>query len=350
VRFGLYAPIPMATVGSPEVVQAIAESANPSPAGRRDAQYDLGNDLLRAADRAGYDLCLFAERHLGQDLSAWLLAAAIGARFERMCSLVAVHPGLWDPVMTAKLAVSIDRMCGGRMALNIVNGWFDEEFRMFGGTVLEGEPRYRRAEEFIAIMRGLWANETFTFHGDHYNVVEGRLLLKPASPTAPEIYSVSAGDRGRDFIADHCDWWFVNYPKDAQNADEVMRGLEVAIGDMKRRAARAGREIRYAINPFMALGDTAEEALDTTVKRIFETEPNADPRKIEMRMLPMTKAGLMGRPADIIAQLERFEDIGIELILCKMIPTVANIERIARDVHDPYRARRGARSAPMAAA
>jgi hypothetical protein len=65
-------------------------------------------------------------------------------------------------------------------------------------------------------------------------------------------------------------------------------------------------------------------------------------------MLPMTKAGLMGKPADIIAQLSRFEDIGVELILCKMIPTVANIECIARDVHDPYRARHRAPS-PAAA-
>ena len=144
---------------------------------------------------------LFAERHLGYDLSAWLLASAVGSRFNRMRSLVAVHPGLWDPVMVGKLAVSLDRMCKGRMALNIVNGWFDEEFRMFGGTVLQGEERYRRTVEFIDILRGLWANETFSYDGQFYKVDKGQLLLKPATPTLPEIYSVSRSDRGRDFIA-----------------------------------------------------------------------------------------------------------------------------------------------------
>lgn len=335
MQFGLYAPIPMATVGSPEAVRASKDALAPLPAGKRDAQYDHSQDLLLAADRCGFELCLFAERHLGCDLSAWVLASAVGARFERMRSLVAVHPGLWDPVMVAKLAVSLDRICGGRMALNIVNGWFDEEFRMFGGEVLQGEARYRRAEEFIAIMRGLWTNESFSFKGEHYTLEDGKLLLKPASPEPPEIYSVSHGDMGRDFIAGHCDWWFVNYPKDAQSKDDVLRGVETAIADMRARAKRAGREVRFGMNPFVAVGDSEEAAVEATIKRIFETEPGADRRKIELRQLPATKAGLMGTPQEVRAQLRRFEAMGLELILCKMIPDVENIRRIGAEIVAP---------------
>ena len=59
MQFGLYAPIPMATVGSPEVAKAVAEALAPLPEGRLDAQFDLGVDLLLAADRAGFELaCL----------------------------------------------------------------------------------------------------------------------------------------------------------------------------------------------------------------------------------------------------------------------------------------------------
>ena len=109
--FGLYAPIPMATVGSAEVAKAHAEALNPLPPGTRDLQLDHSTDLVVAADRAGFDICLFAERHLGSDLSAWLLAGAVGARLEQMRALVAIHPGLLDPVLAAKMAVSLDRMC-----------------------------------------------------------------------------------------------------------------------------------------------------------------------------------------------------------------------------------------------
>src|SRR4051794_21392687 len=187
-----------------------------------------------------------------------------------MRALVAVHPGLVDPVMIAKLAVSLDRICKGRMAINIVNGWFDEEFVMFGGTVLQGEERYQRTIEFIDIMRGLWANETYTKHGTHYNVEKGQLLLKPRTKEGPEIFSVSTSDRGRDFIADQCDWWFVEFPKAAESTDEVMRALEESIADMEKRTARSGRKVRYGLNPFLALGESQEAAFDSTLKEIFK--------------------------------------------------------------------------------
>jgi FMNH2-dependent dimethyl sulfone monooxygenase len=219
MQFGLYCPIPMATVGSPEVAQAAADALGPLPAGQRDLQFEIAVDLLTAADKSGFNLCLFAERHLGHDLAAWVTASSLGSRLDNIRALTAVHPGLVDPVMIAKLAASLDRIVRKRMAINIVNGWFDEEFVMFGGKVLQGEERYERAVEFIDILRGLWTNETFTLHGKHYHIDKAQLLLKPASPTPPEIFSVSRSDRGRDFIADHCDWWFIDFPKEAETTD-----------------------------------------------------------------------------------------------------------------------------------
>jgi dimethylsulfone monooxygenase len=338
MQFGIYAPIPMATVGSAEVAQAVSEALSPLPDGRLDAQFDLGVDLLLAADRAGFELCLFAERHLGNDIGAWVLASAIGSRLDHIRALVAVHPGLWDPVMVAKLAVSLDRVCRGRMALNIVNGWFDEEFRMFGGTLLQGEERYQRTVEFIDILRGLWTHESFSYAGKHYRVERGQLLLKPASPIPPEIYSVSRSDRGRDFIAEHCDWWFIDYPKKADTVDEALHGLEEAVEDMKRRAERAGRKVRFALNPFVALGRSEQDAFDSTIKRIFAYDPDPDTRKIEQRMLPATKLGCIGSPESVRRQLQRFEEVGIELVLCKMIPTTDNVRRIGEELIAPMRA------------
>jgi dimethylsulfone monooxygenase len=332
MQFGLYAPIPMATVGSPEVAKAAIEALAPLPEGRLDAQFDLGVDLLLAADRAGFELALFAERHLGNDIAAWVMASAIGSRLDRIRALVAVHPGLWDPIMVAKLAVSLDRVCRGRMALNIVNGWFDEEFRMFGGTVLQGEERYQRTIEFIEILRGLWTNDTFSYAGRHYCLDGGQLLLKPASPTLPEIYSVSRSDRGRDFIAGHCDWWFIDYPKKAETVDDALRGIEEAIADMNSRVGRSGRKVRYALNPFVALGNSEKDALNSTIQRIFAYDPDPDTRKIEQRMLPATKLGCIGSPDDVLRQIRRFEQLGIELILCKIIPTVENVRRIGQEL------------------
>jgi len=335
--FGLYAPIPMATVGSPEAVQAAQQALAPLQSGSRDIQFDHSRDLILAADRSGFDLCLYAERHLGNDLAAWVLASSIAAQCERMRALVAVHPGLVDPVMIAKLSVSLDRISRGRMALNVVNGWFDEEFEMFGGRILRGEERYKRATEFISILRGLWENEKFSIDGDFFKLRDAHLLLKPRHATAPEIFSVSAGDEGRDFIARTCDWWFINYPKSAETTDDVLRGIEEAISDMRRRAAIEGRAIRFAMNPFVAIGDDEETAFEATIARVLKYDPEPDARKLKRRMLPALKAGCVGRPADVRAQLKRFGDMGLELILCKMIPSVENIEAIGQEVLLPVK-------------
>ncbi|MDB5508562.1 MAG: Alkanesulfonate monooxygenase [Hyphomicrobiales bacterium] len=347
MKFGLYAPIPMAAVGSPEIATAVSQALQPLPPGAKDAQFDLGVDLLQTADRVGFDLALFAERHLGHDMAAWVNASAIASRLDRIRALVAVHPGLWDPVMVAKLAASLDRICKGRMAINIVNGWFDQEFEMFGGKVLQGEDRYRRTIEFIEILRGLWREETFSFEGEHYKVDKGQLLLKPATPTPPDIFSVSTSDRGRDFIAETCDWWFVEFPKTAESTDEVMRSLEASIADMNARTARTGRKVHYALNPFLALGSSAEDALDQTVKKIFAYEADPDTRKIERRMIPATRAGCIGTPADIRRQVQRLEDMGFELLLLKLIPSVENVAAIGAEIIAPLRS--GAKAQTMGA-
>ncbi len=337
MHFGLYAPIPMVTVGSPQIAQAAAQARQPLAAGDRDQQFDFGLALLQAADTAGFELALFAERHLGGDMGAWVLASAVASRLERIRALVAVHPGLWDPAIVAKLAVSLDRICKGRTAINIVNGWFDREFEMFGGQVLKGDERYERAAEFIAILRGLWTNDSFSYKGLHYSVGDGELLLKPATRSPPEIFSVSASDAGRAFIAANCDWWFIDFPKSAATTSEALRGIEGAIADMRQRAERAGRTIRYALNPFLSLGADADAALSWTMQEILAHDPKPDVRKLELRMLPATKAGCMGDPAQVRRQIRRFEDMGVELLLLKMIPTIENARRIGGEIIAPLR-------------
>ncbi len=327
MKFGLYAPIPMATVGSAEIVRAISESIHPLPVGRRDAQFDFSEDLLLTADAVGFELVLFAERHLGHDLSAWVLASALGSRFKRLRSLVAVHPGMWDPVMVAKLAASLDRICLGRMAINIVNGWFDREFEMFGGKVLRGDDRYQRSTEFIEILHGLWTNETFSYEGRFYNLDQGQLLLKPATARPPEIFSVSTSDQGKDFVAHNCEWWFVELPRSDQ-PDAALREIEASIADMRARAARFGRNIRFALNPFLALGSSDANAYDTALTSIFQFDPD----RAEVRMVPATRAGCIGTPEKVRSQVARFAAMGIEMLLLKIIPTTSNLEHIAVEI------------------
>jgi dimethylsulfone monooxygenase len=348
LQFGLYAPQPHISVGAREIVRSIAGALAPLPGHMVDPAFELGRSVLCAADAAGFDIILFAERHLGADLEAWITAGAIGAATRRIRSMVAVHPGLWHPALIAKMAASLDRISSGRMAINLVTGWNEVEHRMFGGSAMpQDDDRYVRAEEYIEILRGLWTTSPFSYAGRFYQLDQVELLLRPATPTPPDIFTASRSECGLDMVAEHADWWFVDFPKTVQTAQEMMESVKRSIDDMDRRAARHGRKVRYGFNPFVAFGASEEVAMDDIIKLIMSTDPDADGRKIRSRVLPALKAGCVGPAERIREQMMKFGDLGIELLLLKFVPSLEEVERIRAEIIQPLRSES---AAPLAAA
>jgi FMNH2-dependent dimethyl sulfone monooxygenase len=339
MQFGLYAPVPHVTVGSSIINRSVAGALAPLPAGSVDPAYALARDVLLEADAGGFDLILFAERHLGADLEAWVLASAIAAQTRQIRSMVAVHPGLWHPELIAKMAASLDRITPGRMAINLVTGWNVEEHTMFGGDVLpDSDIRYVRAEEFVHVLRGMWTQTPFSIDGAFYPVREARLMLRPATPQPPEIFTASRSLRGLDMVARVGDWWFVDFDKTSESVDDYMRNTERAIADMRRRAETMGRRVRFALNPFIAFGDSVEDATERAVKLLTPDEPDADVRKMVQRIGPAMKAGCLGRPDDVRRQIRRYTDMGIEHLLFKFPPARETVRDICDHVIAPLKA------------
>jgi len=338
MQFGLYCPQQSITVGSREIVRSTAAAMAPLRDGEVDPACAIATEVLVAADAAGFDIILFAERHLGPDLEAWLMASAIGSRTKRIRNMVAVHPGLWHPALIAKMAVSLDRICPGRMAINLVTGWNEVEHRMFGGSHMpDNDDRYVRAEEYIEILRGTWSASPFSYRGRFYQLDQVELMLRPATPTPPDIFTASRSERGLDMVAKYADWWFLDFPKTVQNAQDVTDSLRRAIADMDARAARHGRKVRYGFNPYLAFGPSEEAAMQSTLDALMATDPDADGRKIKSRVAPALKAGCIGPAEAIREQLMKYHDMGVELFLLKFVPTVEEVERIRDEIIAPSR-------------
>lgn len=338
MQFGLYAPVPHVTVGSTEIAASVAGALETLPLGVADPAFTLSRDVLVEADRCGFDIILFAERHLGADMEAWVLGSAISALTTRIRSMIAVHPGLWHPQIIAKMASTLDRMCTGRMALNLITGWNVEEHTMFGGeTMIGNDDRYVRAEEFIRIVQGMWREAPFSFEGEFYKVKDAQLLLRPATAAPPEIFTASRSPRGLDMIARVGDWWFVDYDKDAETTDDVMESLQRAIDDMRARMTREGRTVRFAFNPYVCFGASREEAMERALRMVTPDGSDADMRKLLRRVGPATRAGCVGTPEQVRAQVNAFREMGIELLLFKFPPLVEEVRAISREVIAPMR-------------
>ena len=294
--FGLYAPVPHVTVGSPEIARSVREAGGPLPDGVLDQQYELSRDVLLAADRAGFDIILFAERHLGTDFEAWMLAGAIAPITQPIRSMVAVHPGLWSPQLIAKMASSLDRMTPGRMAINLVTGWNVEEHRMYGGdTLLGDDDRYVRAEEFVESCAACGRRRRSRSRAASSTSTRANCCSSPPPPTPPEIFTASRSPRGLDMVARVADWWFLDFDKTARSTAEVEDSLRRSIDGMRERMPpSSAARVRFAFNPFVAFGPSREAANAEARRLLTPAEPDADIRKLENRIAPAMMAGCVG--------------------------------------------------------
>ena len=124
MKFGVWTPLPHILRPEPRMDAAIRESGTAGFISGADPAFRFAADMLIRAEQLGFETTLIAERWLGTDHPAWILTSALAMLTKKMELMVAVHPGIIAPQVVAKFAASLDRISGGRAALNIVNGWW----------------------------------------------------------------------------------------------------------------------------------------------------------------------------------------------------------------------------------
>jgi alkanesulfonate monooxygenase len=147
------------------------------------------------------------------------------------------------------MAATFARHAPGRILLNVVVGGEAHEQRAFGDH-LDKDARYERADEFLEVVRRLWAGETVTTHGIHIQVDEASLATLP-NPLPPLYFGGSSAAAG-PVAARHADVYLTwGEPPDAvQEKIEWIRGL----------AEKQGRNVRFGIRLHTISRDTADEA------------------------------------------------------------------------------------------
>jgi probable F420-dependent oxidoreductase len=92
----------------------------------------------------------------------WIaFAAAVTTRLRFMTSVIILPQR--NPLLLAKQVATLDHMSGGRFELGIGVGWLKEEFQAMG---VPFERRGKRADEYIAAMQALWAEDGASFDGE----------------------------------------------------------------------------------------------------------------------------------------------------------------------------------------
>jgi FMNH2-dependent dimethyl sulfone monooxygenase len=330
MQFGIWTPVPHAIPPEPRMEAAVQQAQDPAPPQPyRDEGYALARDVVVQAEALGYDITLVAERFLGPDLEAWMLTAALMEATSRIHFMTAVHPGLFHPQLVAKMGASLDRVSGGRFHINLVTGWWREEHDMFGGTWVEDDAeRHVKALEFVQVITGLWTQPELSFSGRYYQVEGARLLSRPVQQPYPAIYAAGRSEYGQELCAQVADTWFLPYGphwSDFQASLEVTRR---AIGEMRERAARYGRAVRFGLSCHPVLADTLEEAQ----AQAAALEALGTQDRILSIAAGHLRPALVGPPDLLIERVERYREAGLDLLLLHFTPMLEGQRRFAQQV------------------
>jgi alkanesulfonate monooxygenase SsuD/methylene tetrahydromethanopterin reductase-like flavin-dependent oxidoreductase (luciferase family) len=222
--------------------------------------------LARIADEAGIDFLLPIGRwkgyggdtdYQGATLETICWASGLLASTRRITVFGTVHAPLFNPVIAAKEMVTADHIGEGRFGLNIVVGWNEGEFEMFGVEQRAHEARYDFAQEWIDAIKMIWSErEDFDFEGDFLKLKGIRAKPKPFGGTRPLIMNAGASATGQAFAIRNCDAFFVRPSR--VSIDETAE----RVAGVKSAAKGQGHEIGVYTVGVITCKPTQKEAQD----------------------------------------------------------------------------------------
>ncbi|WP_030253677.1 dimethylsulfone monooxygenase SfnG [Streptomyces violens] len=243
---------------------------------RTDWGYEYNRKLARLAEDNGFEYALSQVRYMASygaenqhESTSFSLALLLAT--ERLKVIAAVHPGLWHPGVLAKFAATADHLSGGRFAVNVVSGWFKQEFTALGEPWLEHDERYRRAEEFIRALRAVWTEDHAELAGDFYRIRDFSLKPKPLNTEErphPEIFQGGNSTAARAMAGRVSDWYFSN--------GKDFDGVTEQLTDVRAAAAAAGRTApKFGLNGFLIARDTEKEAREVLREIVAQADAQA---------------------------------------------------------------------------
>jgi FMNH2-dependent dimethyl sulfone monooxygenase len=205
--------------------------------------------LARLADDAGFDFMLPIARWKGyggdtdfhgRSLETITWAVGLLGATKHMTVFGTVHAPLFHPLIAAKEFVTADHIGEGRIGVNIVVGWNEGEFDMFGVEQREHDARYGYAQEWVDIVKEAWRNDgMFEFEGKYFQLKGARAFPKPYGDTRPLMMNAGASDIGQAFALKNCDAFFVA----TQGSRTSLAANAAKVNEIKSAAKNLGRDI-----------------------------------------------------------------------------------------------------------
>lgn len=320
----------------------------PDPALR--SSWEHCRNLVLAADRHGYDNILLPSGY-GLGIDSIAFAGGVAPMLRQIQLLVAVRCGeLWPPQLARQLA-TLDQMLSGRLTVNIISSDMP-------GQTLASEPRYGRSLEVMQILRTLLDGKPVDFRGEHFDLSLDPPAVGTVSGRCPPFYFGGISEPAREVAAAGADV-FLMWP-------DTLPKVEAVLDDMRTRAAKHGRSLRFGYRAHVIVRETESEArvaaarlvskLDDATgeairKKSLDSQSVGVARQAELRdsaegdgfveenlwtgvgrARSGCGAAIVGDPDQVLAKLEAYRALGIEAFILSGYPHAAECDLFALHV------------------
>jgi alkanesulfonate monooxygenase SsuD/methylene tetrahydromethanopterin reductase-like flavin-dependent oxidoreductase (luciferase family) len=284
-------------------------------------------------------------------------AAGLLAATRRLTVFGTVHAPLIHPVIAAKEFVTADHIGAGRFGLNVVCGWNEDEFEMFGATMREHAERYGYAQEWLDLVKRAWGEDSeFAVDGRFFQLKQVRAKPKPYGGSRPMIMNAAISPDGQAFAIRNCDALFSNaslgkldaFAAHIANIRARAQGRElevytVAVVTCRPSQSEAEAYYRHAII------DNADWAAVDHILAMRGVTRAAYPQDFEERRAfqanGMGGLPIIGDPDRVAAQLAEISAAGARGIAISFVNYLAELPYFCAEVL-PRLARMGLRHSP----
>jgi probable F420-dependent oxidoreductase len=229
-----------------------------------------------------------------------------------------------NPLVTAKILATIDRLSNGRLVLGVGVGWLREEFEALAAPPFD--ERGRVTDEYVALMRAAWTTDPVSFTGRYYSVKDVHALPKPTQTRGIPIWIGGHTDAAIHRAATIGDGWhpLALRPPGLLLPDEFAAKVET----LRAAARRAGRDPASIVVSLRVPMD---------VRSARQKAPGGD--------RPM----FQGTAAEVLGDVRRYAALGVShFVFDPVVPdlkvVLASMERFAGDVRPKIATRRAPRA------
>jgi|SoiMethySBSTD1v2_1073268.scaffolds.fasta_scaffold203103_1 probable F420-dependent oxidoreductase len=203
-----------------------------------------------------------------------------------------------NPLTLSKRFTTLDILSDGRAIAGLGIGWARDEYQASG---IPFRNRGDRADEYLQVLKKIWANDIVEFAGHYYSVPPSKIGPKPLQKPRIPIYLGGYSEKTFARIANHADGWICSIR-------DSLRQTKSNIEMIKKECLKVNRdpdEIEIAAIVYPNI-----EGLNSDDDYIEPAQPNGKWQKQQMKN---SRHLLNGSVEQLAGDLRQIGEIGVDL-------------------------------------